>query len=169
MLSFFSQFSPLPLLDEKKQYDKYTSNVETSSSSSSEPALNLIDKSSSLHLYRLPTFSYSPRRIKRQQARHGEKSGTITASSFSSSSTNFSISSDSHSSEVDLPSSSSIYYDDERILSSTPPSFTAHNKDPLEYVSFPSLEESHLDVKQKNICELEMESYDEMLVGGIRI
>ncbi|CAG8536782.1 11412_t:CDS:2 [Ambispora leptoticha] len=157
MLSFFSQFSFLA----EREYDKYTrsttSNATTPSSSSSDPAINLTGKASSPHLYRLPTFSYSPRRIKRQQTRQNERSGrtTIASCSFSSSLTNFSISSSSNSSEADEPLSSSIYYDEEKLIS--------------KYVSFPSLEESHPDIKRKSIYELEMESYDEMLVGGIRI
>jgi hypothetical protein len=112
-------------------------------------------------LYRQPTFSYIPIHKRRRSALSFSRSMSLNSMSSqhssSSTSTNLSSSPDSE-------------------IPSTPASFCSSNSDQsMEYTSFPNLEKfsdecwTEIRVEKKdNICDMEMESYDEMFVAGVR-
>jgi len=128
----------------------------SSSSISSEPTFDC-DHS----LYRQPTFSYIPIHKRRRSALF---SRSISLNSMSS----------QHSSSSSLATTNLSSSPDE--VPSTPTSFCSSSSDQsIEYTSFPNLEKfsdecwTEIRVqKGDTISDIEMESYDEMFVAGVR-
>uniref|UniRef100_A0A1D1XIU7 Uncharacterized protein n=1 Tax=Anthurium amnicola TaxID=1678845 RepID=A0A1D1XIU7_9ARAE len=115
-------------------------------------------------LYRQPTFSYIPIHKRRRSALTFSRPISL-GSMISLSSTQ-----SQHSSTTDLSSSLS-----ESEMPTTPTScYSSSSDQSMEYTSFPNLEKfsdecwTEVRVEKDNICDIEMESYDEMFVAGVR-
>ncbi|RGB25695.1 hypothetical protein C1646_723157 [Rhizophagus diaphanus] len=114
-------------------------------------------------LYRQPTFSYIPIHKRRRSALFSRPLSLNSMSSQHSSSTSSSLATTTLSSSPDD-------------VPSTPTSFCSSSSDQsIEYTSFPNLEKfsdecwTEIRVEKKDsISDMEMESYDEMFVAGVR-
>lgn len=135
----------------------HTSSISyfSSSSISSEPTFE-----GDHSLYRQPTFSYIPIHKRRRSALF---SRSISLNSMSSQHSSSSLATTNLSSSPDE-------------VPSTPTSFCSSSSDQsMEYTSFPNLEKfsdecwTEIRVKKGDtISDMEMESYDEMFVAGVR-
>ncbi|CAG8693850.1 1643_t:CDS:1, partial [Acaulospora colombiana] len=131
-------------------------------------------------LHRQPTFSYIPIH-KRRRSGGSSSSSSITGSMFLRSinslnslsiSSISSISPDSSSDGLSTPGSS----DSELLMPTTPTSsiYSPADNSSMEYTSFPNLEKfsdegwTEIRIEKCDPDEIQMESYDEMLVGGVR-
>ncbi|GBB99047.1 hypothetical protein RclHR1_00340038 [Rhizophagus clarus] len=112
-------------------------------------------------LYRQPTFSYIPIH-KRRRSTPFARSISLNSMSSNHSSSSLATTNFSSSPGSEVPS--------------TPTSFCSSSSDQsIEYTSFPNLEKfsdecwTEIRVeKEDSICDIEMESYDEMFVAGVR-
>ncbi|CAI2178199.1 12326_t:CDS:2 [Funneliformis geosporum] len=116
-------------------------------------------------LHRQPTFSYIPIHKRRRSG-----SPTLIRSiSFNSIST-------SVPSQLSLPSATSIQTPDSEMPTTPTSLFSSISDQSMEYTSFPNLEkfadecwtEIRVEEKKEISTDIQMESYDEMLVGGVR-
>ncbi|CAG8712799.1 2715_t:CDS:1 [Acaulospora morrowiae] len=130
----------------------------------------ILDHPSILH--RQPTFSYVPIHKRRRSGGYSPSSmflRSISSLSISSTPPQFT---DSNSDCSWTPASS----DNELTMPTTPTSsvFTPLDDDSMEYTSFPNLEKfsdeswTEIRIEKCDPDEIQMESYDEMCVGGVR-
>lgn len=136
-------------------------------SSSSSISPDPFDQSHSLH--RQPTFSYIP--IHKRRRSLGPS--LIHSMSFNSISTSI----PSQHSLMSLASTTSSIQTPDSEMPTTPTSlFSSMSDQSMEYTSFPNLEKFtdecwtaiRVEEKKDVSIDIEMESYDEMLVGGVR-
>lgn len=151
-----------------------TNSFSSSRSISPEPTMDPIIINYSLH--RHPTFSYTPIHTRRRSNASNNKSNSIRSLSFSP----MSLPTASCAPDLLFSSSSSSFKTNnsseptpENEIPSTPTSSIFSSTDSLEYISFPNFDkfadESWSNNKKEHCYDLEMESYDEMFVNGIRL
>jgi hypothetical protein len=147
---------------EEQSFSSSPMSYSSSRSISPEPTFDSIVSGHSLH--RQPTFSYIPIHKRRPSALMFSRSMSFNSLSMSIPNQQSSISS---SSSIQTPESE---------MPTTPTSLCSSTSDQsVEYTSFPNLEkfadECWTEIrieKRDNVCDMEMESYDEMLVAGVR-
>nr|CAG8511701.1 753_t:CDS:1 [Entrophospora candida] len=153
-----------------------TTSLSSSRSTSPEPTLDPIIINYSLH--RHPTFSYTPIHTRRRSNVCNNSKSPISIRSLSFSPISLPTASSApdllfSSSSSSFKTNSSSGQTPESEIPSTPTSSIFSTSDSLEYTSFPNFEkfadESWSDNKKAHFYDLEMESYDEMFVNGIRL
>nr|CAG8469043.1 14915_t:CDS:2 [Entrophospora candida] len=127
---------------------------------------------------RHPTFSYTPIHTRRRSNVCNNSKSPISIRSLSFSPISLPTASSApdllfSSSSSSFKTNSSSGQTPESEIPSTPTSSIFSTSDSLEYTSFPNFEkfadESWSDNKKAHFYDLEMESYDEMFVNGIRL
>lgn len=153
---------------DNSQLTSFSYSPQSYYSISPEPTFDSIVSEHSLH--RRPTFTYIPIHKRRRSIMLSSPFNSMTMSMPNRNSLTSTLSSSSSS------SSSSTQSTPESEMPTTPTSLCSSSSDQsVEYTSFPNLEkfadECWTEIRierDNNTCDMEMESYDEMLVGGVR-
>jgi|SRR6266498_4054617 len=161
--------------NESDNHHMFSSTPQSCSSSRSispEPTFDPLISGHSLH--RKPTFSYIPIH-KRRRSGGPTLIRSMSFNSISTSAPNHHSSSPLLSTSTNLVSS--IQTPDSEFPTTPTSMFSTHSDQSTEYTSFPNLEKfadecwTEIRVEERKDCmgDLEMESYDEMVVAGVRI
>lgn len=161
--------------------DNTYSHYPTPSYSSS---LSMSPESVTSILHRQPTFSYIPIHKRRRSGVSSSSSSLSSGSMFIRSISSLSISQFENSDGgLSTPGSCKSSSDNELLMPLTPTSSNSsiysqpadnNNYSSMEYISFPNLENfsdecwTEVRIEKFDPDEIQMESYDEMLVGGVR-